>query len=284
MGVGYKLRLAMFASRGALRSFFCLALLLSVGVGVRGQGAEPSLDLTFFFRGLGDEGRLAFCRGGVAAQIFVGFRIPPGASTPTITWTVNGGPLGSEGSWDVSQRRLDVTPSLGNASVTYHVEVSYEQFGLTKSEHRDFVVNVIEKPVLNLAPALAAGGVKLICGNPENVSLEINGAGYSDQWDVTDAASSVYHFSQGVFIYGGAGAQSTAPAVENFGFSVKHVNNADCNTDFSASVKVFKPEEIYVNLGGNFCAGAFPLRGSFDGQPSSGTYSISLEKEGAVVS
>ena len=284
MGVGYKLRLAMFAARGALRSFFCLALLLSVGVGVRGQGAEPSLDLTFFFRGLGDEGRLTFCRGGVAAQIFVGFRIPPGASTPTITWTVNGGPLGSEGSWDVSQRRLDVTPSLGNASVTYHVEVSYEQFGLTKSEHRDFVVNVIEKPVLNLAPALAAGGVKLICGNPGNVALEVNGAGYTDQWDVTDAASSVYHFSQGVFIYGGAGAQSTAPAVENFGFSVKHVNNADCNTDFSASVKVFKPEEIYVNLGGNFCAGAFPLRGSFDGQPSSGTYSISLEKEGAVVS
>ena len=65
MGVGYKLRLAMFAARGALRSFFYLALLLSVGIGVRGQGAEPSLDLTFLFRGLGDEGRLTFCRGGL---------------------------------------------------------------------------------------------------------------------------------------------------------------------------------------------------------------------------
>ena len=284
MGVGYKLRLAMFAARGALRSFFCLALLLSVGVGVRGQGTESPLRLTFSFQGLGDGNQLTFCDGGPAAVIYVGFTIPPGATTPTITWTVNGGPLGSEGSWDVSQRRLDVTPNLGRASVTYRVEFSYTQLGLTKSEHRDFVVNVIKKPVLNLAPAFAAGGVKLICGNPGNVALEVNGAGYTDQWDVTDAANSVYHFSQGVFIYGGAGAQSAAPAVENFGFSVKHVNNADCNTDFSASVKVFKPEEIHVDLRGEFCAGASPLRGSFDGQPSSGTYSISLVKGSAVVS
>lgn len=284
MGVGYKLRLAMFAARGALRSFFYLALLLSVGVGVRGQGAEPSLDLTFLFRGLGDEGRLTFCRGGVEGHIYVGFKRPLGATNPVFTWTVNGSPLGGEGSWDASQCRLDVTPSPGSASVTYHVEVSYEQFGLTKSEHRNFVVNVIEKPVLNLAPAFVAGGVKLICGDPENVALEVNGAGYTNQWDVTDAANSVYHFSQGEFIYGGAGAQSAAPAAEDFGFSVKHVDNAECKTDFSASVKVFKPEEISVNLNGNFCAGAFPLRGSFDGQPSSGTYSISLEKGGAVVS
>ena len=284
MGVGCKLRLAMFAARGALRSFFCLALLLSVGVGVRGQGTEPSLKLTFLFRGLGNQDRLTFCEGGSAAAIYVGFTIPPGAGAPTFTWTANGGPLGSEGSWDVSQWRLGVTPSPGSASVTYHVEASYTYVGLPKSEHRDFTVHVIQKPVLNLAPAFVAGGVKLICGNPENVALEVNGAGYTDDWNVTDATNSVYHFSQGVFTYRGAGAQSVAPPLEPFGFSVKHVNNADCNTDFSASVKVFKPEEINVNLNGNFCAGAFPLRGSFDGQPSSGTYSISLEKGGAVVS
>lgn len=283
MGVGYKLRLAMFAARGALRSFFCLALLLSVGVGARGQGAESPLNLKFTFSGLGKEDLLTFCHGGVEAHIEVGFTSPPGVGTPTFTWTVDGRPLGSEGSWDVSERKLTVTPGLGSESVTYHVEVSYTHKGSPKSEHRDFAVHVIKKPVLNLAPAFVAGGVKLICGNPGNVALGINGAGYSDQWDVTDAANSVYHFSQGVFIYGGAGAQSTAPAVENFGFSVKHVNNADCNTDFSASVKVFKPEGIYVNLGGNFCADASPLDGSFDGQPSLGTYSISLEKEGGAV-
>ena len=282
MGVGYKLRLAMFAARGALRSFFCLALLISVCVGARGQGAESPVKLSFSFQGLGDEDQLTFCRGGVAAQIYVGFTSPPGVSDLAITWTVDGGPLGAEGSWDVSHSRLDVTPSLGRASVTYRVEASYKYFGSPKSARRDFTVYVTKKPALNLAPAFVAGGVKLICGNPGNVALGINGAGYSDQWDVTDAASSVYHFSQGVFIYGGAGAQSTAPAVENFGFSVKHVNNADCKTDFSASVKVFKPEEINVNLTGNFCAGASPLSGSFDGQPLSGTYDISLEKNGPV--
>lgn len=284
MGVGYKLRLAMFAARGALRSFFCLALLLSVGVGVRGQGTEPSLNLEFSFPGLGNEKRLTFCHGGVGGHIYVSFKRPFGATDPVFTWTVNGSPLGGEGSWDASQCRLDVTPSPGSASVTYHVEVSYEYYGSPMFDRRDFTVHVIQKPVLNLDPAFAAGGVKLICGNPGNVALGINGAGYSDQWDVTDAASSVYHFSQGVFIYGGAGAQSAAPPLESFGFSVKHVNNADCKTDFSASVKVFKPEEINVNLTGNFCAGASPLSGSFDGQPLSGTYDISLEKEGAVVS
>lgn len=284
MGVGYKLRLAMFAARGALRSFFCLALLLSVGVGVRGQGTEPSLNLEFDFKGLGNEKRLTFCHGGVGGHIYVSFKRPFGATDPVFTWTVNGSPLGGEGSWDASQCRLDVTPSPGSASVTYHVEVSYEYYGSPMFDRRDFTVHVIQKPVLNLAPALAAGGVKLICGNPGNVALEVNGAGYTDQWDVTDAASSVYRFSQGVFIYGGAGAQSAAPAVENFGFSVKHVNNADCKTDFSASVKVFKPKEINVNLDRIFCAGASPLGESFNGQPSSGTYSISLEKKGAVVS
>lgn len=284
MGVGYKLRLAMFAAQGALRSFFCLALLVSVHVGARGQGAEPSLNLKFFFPGLGNQDRLTFCEGGSAAAIYVGFTIPPGAGTPTFTWTANGGPLGSEGSWDVSQWRLGVTPSPGSASVTYHVEASYTYLGLPKSEHRDFAVHVIKKPVLNLAPAFVPGGVKLICGNPENVALKVNGASYTNQWDVTDAANSVYHFSQGEFIYGGAGAQSAAPAAEDFGFSVKHVDNAECKTDFSASVKVFKPEEINVNLSGIFCAGASPLDGSFNGQPSSGTYSISLEKERAVVS
>lgn len=284
MGIGYKLRLAMFAVRGALRSFFCLALLLSVGVGVRGQGTESPLNLKFTFSGLGKEDLLTFCHGGVEAHIEVGFTSPPGVGTPTFTWTVDGRPLGSEGSWDVSERKLTVTPGLGSESVTYHVEVSYTHKGSPKSEHRDFAVHVIKKPVLNLAPAFVAGGVKLICGNPGNVALEVNGAGYTDQWDVTDAANSVYHFSQGEFIYGGAGAQSAAPPLESFGFSVKHVNNADCNTDFSASVKVFKPKEIHVNLGGVFCAGASPLDGSFNGQPSSGTYSISLEKEGAVVS
>ena len=283
MGVGYKLRLAMFAARGALRSFFCLALLISVCVGARGQGAESPVKLSFSFQGLGDEDQLTFCRGGVAAQILVGFTSPPGVSDLAITWTVDEGPLGAEGSWDVSQSRLDVTPSLGRASVTYRVEASYKYFGSPKSARRDFTVYVTKKPALNLAPAFVAGGVKLICGDPENVSLKINGAGYTADWNVTDAANSVYHFSQGVFIYGGAGAHSTAPAVENFGFSVKHVHNADCNTDFSASVKVFKPEEINVNLSGNFCAGARPLSGSFNGQPSSGTYSISLEKEGGAV-
>ena len=283
MGVGYKLRLAMFAAQGALRSFFCLALLVSVCVGARGQGAEPSLKLTFFFQGLGNEDQLTFCRGGVAGQIYVGFTSPPGVSGLAFTWTVNNGvPLGAEGSWDGSQCRLDVTPSLGSTSVTYRVEASYMLYGSYKVEHRDFVVHVTEKPVLNLSPAFVAGGVKLICGKPENVALKVNGADYTDDWNVTDATNSVYHFSQGEFIYRGAGAQSVAPPLEPFGFSVKHVNNADCKTDFSASVKVFKPEEISVNLNGNFCADASPLRNSFDGQPSLGTYSISLEKEGAV--
>ena len=284
MGVGYKLRLAMFAARGALRSFFCLALLLSVGVGVRGQGTESPLNLTFTFSGLGKGDLLTFCHGGVEAHIEVGFTSPPGVGTPTFTWTVDGRPLGSEGSWDVSERKLTVTPGLGSESVTYHVEVSYTHKGSPKSEHRDFTVHVIKKPVLNLAPAFVAGGVKLICGNPENVALEVNGAGYTDQWVVTDSANSVYKFSQGVFIYEGAGAHSAAPPLESFGFSVKHVNNENCKTDFSASVKVFKPEKISVNLSGNFCAGARPLSGSFNGQPSSGTYSISLEKDGAVES
>ena len=284
MGVGYKLRLAMFAARGALRSFFCLALLLSVGVGVRGQGTEPSLNLEFSFPGLGNEKRLTFCHGGVEGHIYVGFKRPLGATNPVFTWTVNGSPLGGEGSWDASHCRLDVTPSPGSASVTYHVEVSYEYYGSPMFDRRDFTVHVIQKPVLNLDPAFAAGGVKLICGNPENVALKVNDAGYTDQWVVTDSANSVYHFSQGVFIYEGAGAHSAAPPLESFGFSVKHVNNENCKTDFSASVKVFKPEEISVNLSGNFCAGARPLSGSFNGQPSSGTYSISLEKDGAVES
>ena len=284
MGVGYKLRLAMFAARGALRSFFCLALLISVCVGARGQGAESPVKLSFSFQGLGDEDQLTFCRGGVAAQILVGFTSPPGVSDLAITWTVDEGPLGAEGSWDVSQSRLDVTPSLGRASVTYRVEASYKYFGSPKSARRDFTVYVTKKPALNLAPAFVPGGVKLICGNPENVALKVNGASYTNQWDVTDAANSVYHFSQGEFIYGGAGAQSAAPAAEDFGFSVKHVANAECKTDFSASVKVFKPEEIHVNLGGVFCAGASPLVSSFNGQPSSGTYSISLKKGSAVVS
>lgn len=284
MGVGYKLRLAMFAARGALRSFFCLALLLSVGVGVRGQGTEPSLNLEFSFPGLGNEKRLTFCHGGVGGHIYVSFKRPFGATDPVFTWTVNGSPLGGEGSWDASQCRLDVTPSPGSASVTYHVEVSYEYYGSPMFDRRDFTVHVIQKPVLNLDPAFAAGGVKLICGNPGNVALEVNGAGYTADWNVIDAANSVYHFSQGVFTYGGADAQSAAPPLEPFGFSVKHVNNAACKTDFSASVKVFKPEEIHVNLDGVFCADASPLDGSFNGQPSSGTCSISLEKEGAVVS
>ena len=194
MGVGYKLRLAMFAARGALRSFFCLALLISVCVGARGQGAESPVKLSFSFQGLGDEDQLTFCRGGVAAQIYVGFTSPPGVSDLAITWTVDGGPLGAEGSWDVSHSRLDVTPSLGRASVTYRVEASYKYFGSPKSARRDFTVYVTKKPALNLAPAFVAGGVKLICGNPGNVALGINGAGYTDQWDVTDAANSVYHF------------------------------------------------------------------------------------------
>ena len=87
MGVGYKLRLAMFAARGALRSFFCIALLLSVGVGARGQGTESPLNLTFTFSGLGKGDLLTFCHGGVEGHIYVGFTSPPGVGTPTFTWT-----------------------------------------------------------------------------------------------------------------------------------------------------------------------------------------------------
>lgn len=279
---GRKRNRSGFAACGVVKLLLCLLLPLGASVGVWGQAQPSLLKLTFDYEGLGNnKDRLTYCSGGKPkAKIFVGFTIPPGATTPIVTWTVKGLPLGSEGKWNNDNRSLTVTPT--EKSVIYHVDFSYTYRGEDMHEFRDFEVVAVNKPVLNLTPAFVGGEVKLICGKPKDEVLKVNGENYTDQWKVTSDVNSVYNFLDGNFTYAGAGAQNTTPAEEFFGFSVKHVNNELCDTNFSASVKVFKPQEIQVNLGGDFCAGATPMLNGFENQPLSGTYSISLEKDGVV--
>lgn len=270
-----------FAACGVVKLLLCLLLPLGASVGVWGQAQPSHLKLEFDYQGLGNEDRLTYCSGGnLAAKISMGIAIPPGATTPIVTWTADGSSLGKEGAWDEGDRILTVTPT--KASVTYHVNFSYKYHGEDMQEGRDFIVKAVHKPVLELSPTFVGGGVKLICGKLDSVRLKVNKQKYTDQWKVTSDVNSVYDFSDSVFTYHGVGAESTTPAEEFFGFSVKHEDNELCATNFSAKVKVFKPQEIQVHLAGDFCADATPMLNSFENQPLSGTYSISLEKDGVV--
>lgn len=266
-----------FATCGVVKLFLCLLLPLGACVGVWGQ-AKPSLEIKYTCEGLGED-NATYCSGSVvAAVVYVGWTSEPGYSTPKVEWTANGNPLSGPDSWDASRKELKIAPS---AKTIYVGTFTYDYRGKSYTDPPlELIVNVVQKPTIELNPSYGNGASNSLCGSPGTVSLKVNGAAFdAKEWNVKNEGS-VYDFEAGEFSYKGVGPTEN-PEEETFSFNVSHANNSGCASDFSAKVKVYKPKEINVDLEGAFCAGAKPMSGSFKSSPSDveGTYKITLSNQ-----
>lgn len=263
-----------FAACGVVKLLLCLLLPLGACVGVWGQ-AKPSLEIKYTCEGLGED-NATYCSGSVvAAVVYVGWTSEPGYSTPKVEWTANGNPLSGLDSWDASRKELKIAPS---AKTIYVGTFTYDYRGKSYTDPPlELIVNVVQKPTIELNPSYGNGASNSLCGSPGTVSLKVNGAAFdAKEWNVKNEGS-VYDFEAGEFSYKGVGPTEN-PEEETFSFNVSHANNSGCASDFSAKVKVYKPKEIEVNLDGTFCANTKPIRGSFANSPvdADGTYKITL--------
>ncbi len=264
-----------FAACGVVKLLLCLLLPLGASVGVWGQ-AQPSLNLRYTCEGLGED-NTTYCSGsGVAAVVYVGWTSEPGYSTPTVEWTADGDPLSGGDSWSAAYNKLTIAPSV---STKYVGTFKYTYKGLPYTDPPLVLdVKVVQKPTIELKPSYENGASNSLCGSPAAVSLKVNGDDFNpDIWNVTNGVGSKYNFESESFLYKGVGP-SENPEEESFSFSVKHKKNSGCASDFNAKVKVYKPKDIEVNLGGTFCADAKPISGSFASSPTDadGTYKITL--------
>lgn len=265
-----------FAACGVVKLLLCLLLPLGASVGVWGQGSQPSLKLKYSCTGLGKDSTV-YCSGsGASAVVYVGWTSEPGYSTPTVEWTANGGPLTGTDSWNASLNKLTIAPSV---TTKYVGTFTYTYMGVPYTDPPlELVVNVVQKPTIELKPSYGNGASNSLCGSPGAVSLKVNGEVFdANEWNVTNGEGSKYNFESEKFSYKGVGP-SENPEEESFSFSVRHKKNSGCASDFSAKVKVYKPKKIEVNLDGTFCAKAKPLNGSFGTSPADadGTYKITL--------
>lgn len=265
-----------FAACGVVKLLLCFLLPLGASVGVWGQGLQPSLKLKYSCIGLGKDSTV-YCSGsGASAVVYVGWTSEPGYSTPTVEWTANGGPLTGTDSWNASLNKLTIAPSV---TTKYVGTFTYTYMGVPYTDPPlELVVNVVQKPTIELKPSYGNGASNSLCGSPGAVSLKVNGEVFdANEWNVTNGVGSKYNFESGKFSYKGVGP-SENPEEESFSFSVRHKKNSGCASDFSAKVKVYKPKDIKVNLGGTFCAKAKPLSGSFANSPTDadGTYNIDI--------
>lgn len=144
-------------------------------------------------------------------------------------------------------------------------------------------IKLFAQPQIELGDTRFSQGSEVaLCATTDPIELK----GYN-KWVVDDKRAvqpqqSVFSFDKGFFSYEGSGG-SDVGVEENFKFSLSVHGLPTCVSDYASTVKVYKPKELEIDLGGKFCAGSKPIKESFDKAPTSGTYKISLWHGGATL-
>lgn len=268
---GRKRNRSGFAACGVVKLLLCLLLPLGTSVGVWGQDLKPELKPT-----ISGKEDTVYCRGGESSAI-IGVNITSefGYRITKTTWTANGVPVDAS-YWNSIDRVLTIDPI---ETTTYRVVFEYYYLGVLQIPvEREVKIVVVKKPEIKLDTYKES--LNSFCKEPLHAELSVNDTLYNaSSWTVTKGQTSVYDFKNGEFTY--------AKAVEyfkeeDFAFTVKSVKKETCASTFNAKVKVYKPKDIEVNLGGTFCADAKPISGSFGKSPTDadGTYEITLLNQG----
>lgn len=263
-----------FAACGVVKLLLCLLLPLGASVGVWGQDLKPELVPT-----ISGEVATVYCKGGESSAI-IGVNITSdfGYSITQTTWTANT-KLVNPSDWNSGARVLTINPK---ETTTYHVVFEYTYLSEPQPPiEREVKIEVVEKPKIELENYKES--LNSFCNVPPHAKLKVNDTLYNDSsyWILKNGKTSVYVFDS-------EHKQFTHKSEveyfkeEDFAFTVKSAKKETCASTFNAKVKVYKPKDIEVNLGGTFCAGAKPMSESFKSSPTDadGTYEITLLNQG----
>lgn len=263
-----------FAACSVVKLLLCLLLPLGASVGVWGQDLEPELKPT-----ISGKEDTVYCRGGESSAI-IGVNITSvfGYTITKTTWTANSEPVDAS-HWNSVDRVLTIDPK---ETTTYRVVFEYNYLSLPQQPvEREVKIVVVKKPIIKLDTYKES--LNSFCNVPPHAKLKVNDTLYNDSsyWILKNGKTSVYVFDS-------EHKQFTHKSEveyfkeEDFAFTVKSAKKETCASTFNAKVKVYKPKDIEVNLGGTFCAGAKPMSESFKSSPTDadGTYEITLLNQG----